>query len=105
MRAGATTTHLVQESLTLSRPFGWGVARKGFQFAGVAQTDRELLHKRRRQAPKHAVGREDREAGIVDVGKIHHREVEPLIAGRVWTRLSHHLLVVQTRLISMMAIG
>ena len=51
------------------------------------------------------MGGENRQAGIMDVGEIHHGEVKPLIAGGVWHRLLHHLLVVQTRLIPMMAVG
>ena len=76
--------HLLHESLALDVPLGRGVVRKGFQLAGIAQTGRELLHEGRGQASEDTVGRQNRQAGIVDVGEIHHHEVKPFLASSVW---------------------
>jgi hypothetical protein len=95
----------MHEPLALGLPFSRAVVGKVYKLTGVAQIGWELFHESLREAPEHTVGGENRQAGIVDVGEIHHREVKPLIAGDVWHSVSHHLLVVQTRLIPMMAIG
>ena len=49
--------------------------------------------------------RQDRQAGIVDVGEIQHGEIKPLVAGGLWQRLPHHLLIVEAGLIAMMPIS